>query len=245
LIVILNLPAGAHVYTGAIIYPATLPIMHTTQMKVKILLWIICCITFSSCNYQNKQDYIFFLHNRFLEEHSLTEAHPEHGRAEYHEIIKAFEKEGIKVISEKRPGNVNARDYALKVKTQIDSLLSAGVEPNSITVIGTSKGGYIAQYVSTLANNPNLNFVFVASYRDSDIERIPEINFCGNILTIYEKTDDYGVSALRRKETSTLQVNHFKEVELNTGLRHGFLFKPLQEWIEPSVQWAKQNYELN
>jgi hypothetical protein len=213
-------------------------------MKIRILSWVICCLIFCSCTPKAEQGYIFFLHNRFLEEHGLTETHPEYDRAEYAEIIAAFEQEGFEVISEKRGGNVNARDYALKVKAQIDSLLSAGVEPNRITVIGTSKGGYIAQYVSTLSSNPDLNFVFVASYRDSDIERIPEINFCGNILTIYEKTDDYGVSALRRKETSALQVNHFKEVELNTGLKHGFLFKSLQEWIEPSVKWAKQNYEL-
>jgi hypothetical protein len=213
-------------------------------MKIRILSWVICCLIFCSCTPQAEQGYIFFLHNRFLEEHGLEESHPEYGRAEYAEIILAFEQEGFVVLSEKRGGNVNARAYALKVKVQIDSLLSTGVEPNRITVIGTSKGGYIAQYVSTLANNPDLNFVFVASYRDSDIERIPEISFCGNILTIHEKTDDYGVSALRRKETSALQVNHFKEVELNTGLKHGFLFKPLQEWIEPSVKWAKQNYEL-
>ncbi len=213
-------------------------------MKIRIICWVICCLALSACNQQNKQGYIFFLHNRFLEEHSLTEAHPEYGRAEYAEIVAAFEKEGFDVISEKRQGNVNARAYAVKVVAQIDSLIKTGVEPNRITVIGTSKGGYIAQYVSTLSHNPDLNFIFVASYQDTDIEAIPEINFCGNILTIYEKTDSYGVSALRRKETSALQVNHFKEVELNTGLKHGFLFKPLQEWIEPSVKWAKRNYEL-
>jgi hypothetical protein len=212
-------------------------------MKLRILTGFICCIVFLSCNNQKGQGYIFFLHNRFLEEHSLDDAHPVYGKTKYLEIIREFEKEGFEVISEKRRGNVNARDYAIKVKEQIDSLLLAGVPPNKITVIGTSKGGYIAQYVSTLAKNPDLNFVFIASYQDSDIENIPEINFCGNILTIYEKSDEYGVSAIRRKETSSLKINHFKEVELNTGLQHGFLFSPLREWIAPSVKWAKQNYK--
>ncbi len=90
-----------------------------------------------------------------------------------------------------------------------------------------------------------MNFVFIASFRDGDIENIPEINYCGNILTIYEKSDAYGVSAISRKETSTCEIKHFKEIELNTGMGHGFLFKPLNEWIEPTLKWANGNYDLD
>jgi len=25
-------------------------------------------------------------------------------------------------------------------------------------------------------------------------------------------------------------------------MRHGFLFKPLKEWIEPTIKWANGNY---
>jgi hypothetical protein len=178
-----------------------------------------CCL---SCSKATNERYIFFLHNRFLEEHDLNALHPEYGRTEYKEIISAFEKENFTVISEQRQGNVNAQDY--------------------ITVIGTSKGGYIAQYVSTLAHNTQLNFVFIASFRTQDLENIPDINYCGNILNIYEKTDVYGVSAISRKETSTCTINHYKDIELNTGLRHGFLFKPLKVWIEPCIKWANSNY---
>lgn len=214
-------------------------------MKLKFVILLLCWMSFLPALSQEKQAYVFFLHQRFLEEHSLEEEHPEYGRSGYPDIIAAFEKEGFEVISEKRKGNINAEDYAQKVVKQIDSLLQRGVKPSEITVIGTSKGGYIAQYVSTIAGNPYLNFVFIASFRESDIENIPRINFCGNILTIYERSDEYGVSAVRRKETSALPIRRFKEIELNTGLGHGFLFRPLKDWINPSVQWAKQNYELN
>jgi len=190
----------------------------------------------------NDEKFIFFLHNRFLETHDLNELHPEFGRTEYKEIIAKFEKSNFKVISEQRNGNVNAREYAIEIIAQIDSLIENGTEPKNITVVGTSKGGYIAQYVSTLANNPNLNFVFIASFRNRDIESIPEINYCGNILTIYEKSDTFGVSALERKKISTCEIRHFKEIELNTGMEHGFLFKPLKEWIEPTIKWANGNY---
>ncbi len=191
-----------------------------------------------------KNPMLFFLHNRFLETHELNDLHPEYGRTAYKEILVEFEKSGLTVISEQRNGNVNAREYAMGVVDQIDSLISTGVKPNKITVVGTSKGGYIAQYVSTLANNPDLNFVFVASFQENDIQNIPEINYCGNILNIFEKSDPFGVSALQRKLNSTCEIKNFKDIELNTGMRHGFLFKPLQAWIAPSIQWAKGNYDI-
>ncbi len=206
---------------------------------------ILFCSTMFGCGRQSDERFIFFLHNRFLEEHELNESHPEFGRTEYNEILEEFEKSGFKVISEKRNGNVNAREYAITVVSQIDSLISIGTEPEKITIVGTSKGGYIAQYVSTLANNPELNFVFVASFNNSDLDNLPAINYCGRILTIFEKTDPFGVSAVERKERSTCIISHFKEVELNTGLGHGFLFQPLKDWIEPTIQWAHGNYELN
>lgn len=219
-------------------------VSNLTKLLIKGLFFsVFIVILIASCE-QEDERFIFFLHNRFLEEHDLNELHPEFGRTEYNEIVTEFEKSGIKVISEIRNGNVNAREYAVGVVSQIDSLLKKGIKPEKITVIGTSKGGYIAQYVSTIADNSNLNFVFVASFRNSDVEDIPEINYCGNILTIYDKSDPFGVSAMERKKTSTCKIKHFKEIELNTGMGHGFLFKPLKEWIEPTIEWANGNYDI-
>ncbi len=212
-------------------------------MKISLLIAMLLCSTLLACKTKNDDRFIFFLHNRFLETHELNESHPEFGRTEYKEILLEFEKSGFKVISEKRNGNINARAYAVGLVDEIDSLIKSGIEPKKITIVGTSKGGYIAQYVSTLANNPDLNFVFIASFTNSDMENIPEINYCGNILTIYEKSDPFGVSALERKKTSTCKIQHFEEIELNTGMGHGFLFKPLKEWIEPTIKWANGNYE--
>ncbi len=213
-------------------------------MKMNLTVGIFLCSILLSCEEKNSDKFIFFLHNRFIETHELDESHPKFGKTEYREIIAEFEKEGFKVISEKRSGNVDGKAYASKVVDQINKLLNTSVQPNNITVIGTSKGGYIAQYVSTLINNPQLNFVFIASFQNSDIENFPEINYCGNILTIYDKSDVYGVSAIERKLRSTCKIEHFKEIELNTEMGHGFLYKPLKEWLEPSIEWAKGNYRM-
>ncbi len=190
------------------------------------------------------QRYIFFFHNKFVQENDLDAVHPEYGRAEYNEILASYKKDGFIVFSEKRKKNTNSAEYAEKRAKQIKGLIKKGIQPNHITVIGTSQGGYIAQYVSTYLSNPDVNFVFIGCFQDSDIEQIPEINFCGNILTIYEKSDIYGVSAIKRKETSKCNIIHFKEIELNTGLKHGFLFKAADNWIAPSKKWANGNYDL-
>jgi hypothetical protein len=211
-----------------------------------LLILLFSLLGFSQTPAKNHdQAYIFFLHNKFIEENDLNVAHPEYGKAEYNEILNSFKAANFIVFSEKRKKDTNASDYAEKVVKQIKKLLKSGVQPNKITVIGTSKGGYIAQFVSTYLANPDVNFVFIGCFQENDIEKIPAINFCGNILTIYEKSDIYGVSAIKRKETSKLKINQFKEIELNTGLKHGFLFKALDLWIIPCKKWANGNYQLN
>lgn len=211
-------------------------------MKFKYFFFVLFFI--AACRQSEQKRYLFFLHNRFLETHELSEEHPQHGRVEYKEIIETFENAELNVISEKRPAEFDFSAYAENITTQIEELISKGISPESITVVGTSKGGYIAQYVSTYLENSNVNFVFIAAFRESDMTDFPEINFCGNILTIFEKTDEYGVSAKAREATSSCKINHFKEVEINTGLGHGFLFKPMPEWIEPTIEWAKGNYDF-
>src|SRR6218665_2626139 len=186
---------------------------------------------------EEEKNYIFFLHNRFVEEFGLDSSHPEFGKAEYKEIVAQFRKDGFTVISEQRKKNTDPKRYAEKVVKQIDSLIKLGIEPNHITVVGTSKGGYIAQFVMTELKNPQINYVLIGCYQDWDIEELPEIQFCGNILTIYEETDSFGVTAIERKKTSKLPVPRFKEIELHTGLKHGFLFHPMKEWIVPSEKW--------
>ncbi len=211
-----------------------------TSVGIGILLWAISL----SCLKENDERYIFLLHNQFLETHDLNESHPEYGKTAYFEIIKEFKDNGFTVISEQRNGNVNAREYANLVTAQINSLIQKGISPKNITIVGTSKGGYIAQYVSTLANNKDLNFVFIASFRKNDLQDLPNINYCGHILTIYEASDPFGVSAVKRKENSTCYIVHFKEIELHTGLGHGFLFQPMDEWMQPTMKWAKGNYNF-
>jgi len=206
-------------------------------------LLFISSISQANCGITPKQgNYLFFLHNKFTEDFPLQSPHKDYGRSEYLESVDVFRNAGFIVISEKRPADSDVYSYAKKIVKQIDSLLKNGIHPDHITVVGLSKGGYIAQVTSTLLANPKVNFVFIGSFREQDLIKMPEINFCGNILNIYERSDEFGVSAIKRKLTSKLKVTRFRELELNTNLKHGFLFKPLSEWIIPTINWGKRRY---
>jgi hypothetical protein len=47
------------------------------------------------------------------------------------------------------------------------------------------------------------------------------------------------VSDCTRFRTDATGVRRYQEITLNTGLRHGFLFRPLYAWLDPTLTWAR------
>jgi hypothetical protein len=131
---------------------------------------------------QTDTRYLFFLHNQFIESHGPADQHPSYGRAEYQEILQRFRKDGFVVISEKRPANTDAKMYAIKVAGQVDSLLKTGIDPSHITIAGTSKGGYIAQYVSSLDpfDHRSIRYRKDGLVRTTPIQAVPTRQLPGN-----------------------------------------------------------------
>lgn len=189
------------------------------------------------------QKYIFYLHGAIVENQGANAVSPYFGAYDYNGILAAFRKEGFTVNSEVRQPNTNVATYGQKIADQINDLLKKGVRASDITVVGASKGAVIAMHVSGFAKNKELNFVFLAACNDGNFEAYPALQLYGNILSIYEKSDDIGESCIRFKEKSVATIVHYKEVQINTGLRHGFLFNPIPEWMQPAKAWAYGNYE--
>jgi hypothetical protein len=185
------------------------------------------------------QEYIFFLHNRFLQEFEHQAVHPEYGKVEYQQILDAFKQQNFTVISEIRPKGTLANDYAKKVKHQIDSIIAKGVKTNHITIVGTSMGGYIAKEISAMMKSKTMKFVLIGCCSDdeTEIEETPIIY--GKVLSIFEQSDTLGRSCKLIIDKSGKSVSAFKEIELHTGLKHGFLYKALPVWLEPAMNWAK------
>ena len=179
--------------------------------------------------------YLFYLHGKIVEQ-ARRPMNPSYGAYEYDQILGTFKQNGFIVISEQRKKDTDVEQYAKKVAGQVKQLLSAGVLPKHITVVGASQGSWMAMLASTYLKNREVNFVIMAAC-SADSGFLDMVNLHGNVLSIYERSDQAGSCEKYRVDATGLGA--YKEVELNTGLKHGFIYKPLKEWIDPAVTWAQ------
>jgi predicted esterase len=197
--------------------------------------------------------YLFYLHGTGIEKWGPNGSHPRWGRFDYHGVVKAFQNRGFIVISEVRPEGTDIADYAKKVVQQINSLLNAGVPPENINVLGFSKGGVIAMYVSAVIKSPKIKYIFAAScvykgefkpiYKKSLKEAAPSI--MGFFLSIYDEKDPICGTCKQTFKAGTEDAK-YTEMELKVGKGHATFFGPMDEWIDPVTNWiakidSKQN----
>jgi len=184
-----------------------------------------------------KARYLFYLHGYIVEAGNTRPINPRFGVYEYEKILETFKQGGFVVISEARKKDPEIEPYAAKVAGQVRQLLKAGVPPEHITIVGASQGSWIAMLASTYLENRNLNFVFIAAC-SADEGFLKMVNLHGNVLSIYERSDL--AQSCQNYRTDATGISEWKEVEVNTGLKHGFLYRPMKEWVEPTIAWAKR-----
>jgi hypothetical protein len=120
--------------------------------------------------------------------------------------------------------------------------LSAGVPAKNITVVGASKGAGIAVYVSHYLENKEINYVILGICHPDTVQGFERdrITLQGNVLSIYDSVDIFAGSCQGLFEFSEGRgISRHEEIVLNMGIGHGILYKPLDEWILPTVGWAK------
>lgn len=186
------------------------------------------------------QTIIFYLHGRIVElqGRNAVDQTNGYGAYQYDAIIDSLKRANNSIYSEVRPPSTEIKSYAKKIAAQIDSLLKTGIPAKHITIVGASKGARIAMEISNVMKNKDLNFVFMAAcYEEDDVT---EANWFGNILSIYESSDK--ASSCQNHQLHSQGINHYKEIALQTGLKHGFIFKPMSEWLAPVLQWSNSNY---
>jgi len=115
---------------------------------------------------------------------------------------------------------------------------ASGVSASHITVAGASKGSLIATLVSSKLQVPGVRYVLLAGCNDWLI-RTWHPKLSGAVLSIYEASDDIGGSCAPLIKRSSA-VTSFREIRLETGLGHGMLYRPLPQWIRPTIAWAKR-----
>lgn len=184
--------------------------------------------------------YLFYLHGMIVENEGIRPTSPRFGVYEYEQILDTLSGKGFTVISEARPRGTIVTEYAAKLVGQINKLLKAGVAPESITVVGASRGGGIAIAASSQLRNRDVNFVIMAACGDFDIYKTFRTDLWGNVLSIYDYKDTVS-SCQPFFDKSTTGLKRHREIVVKLGVGHGLLYRPLKEWIDPVVEWANQS----
>jgi hypothetical protein len=207
-------------------------------MKKILLLFIILTVQFScksKYSETNNQRQIFYIHGRIIEQQGKDAYSEEFGKYEFDSIISALQFDKSIVHYEVRKENVEPKEYAVKISKQIDSLIHSGFKPTNITVIGASKGAIIASNVSDLNSNP-INYVFLAGNNEYQ-EMNNNWKFHGQVLCIYDLSDGIAGKNYDYWKNNGNYATKFEQLELKTDLGHGFLYKPLIAWLEPTKKW--------
>ncbi len=186
--------------------------------------------------------YLFYLHGRIIEDSkSLRPKSSKYGFYEYEKILKALERNGFIVIADIRNSKTNIKNFVLKIGNQVKELLDSGVPPNHINIVGASKGGAIAAFISNNLKNKNVNFVILAGLFKSLSSN--KLTLWGNILSIHDRADKSQISPDLFLDKLGGKGKH-KKIILNLGIGHGLLYKPYPEWVNPLVDWSGINKKI-
>lgn len=186
-------------------------------------------------NPDGSKKYLFYLHGLIVEEAGVRPKSEEHGYYEYELILEAFAEQGFVVISEARSQGTQVKSYAEKVATQVKALLTLGVPQNHITIVGASKGGIIAAYISNMLQEKEIQYIFLAGLFEKCL--VDEtLSLYGRILSIHDRSDKLSMTP-ELYFTRSQNQGTFKKITLNLDIGHGLIYKPYPEWMQPTLDW--------
>ncbi len=133
-----------------------------------------------------------------------------------------------------RPENTNPKKFSLKLSNDVQKLISLGVKPQNISLVGFSRGGEITILASNNLQNPDVNIILLASCA-SFMKNRELFKVYGKVFSIYETSDLVGSCQFLINQSS--DVSSFNEISISTGKEHGAFFKPISEWVKPVKKW--------
>ena len=183
--------------------------------------------------------YVIYSHGMIVEGDDPKPISPLYGQYDFPAIKQAlFKAGGFNLIAYQRPKSSDD-SYADTLKSWVRRLLDAGVKPSRITLVGFSRGAGLTALASSGLAAEGINTALLAICEDGDVAQMPGLVLGGNLLSIYETSDELGSC---RKLTVRSHLKSFEEVAIATGKKHGAFFQPLPQWTEPLKAWiAKTN----
>ena len=186
--------------------------------------------------------YLFYLHGRIIEVQGPEAVSQDFGRYEYDRILQAFVERGFTVVAEVRKDGAG-REFAVATARQVRALLDAGVSPRNITVVGFSKGGYLALGVSAVVASEEVGYAILAGCGSDPawLARLgPRIR--GRFLSLLDRSDRLSPSCEPLFAAAEL-VSDKSEHVFDTGLDHGLFYRPRADWMGRVADWAAERGE--
>lgn len=179
--------------------------------------------------------YVIYSHGLIVEGEDPKPRHPQFGIYDFPAIKQAlFEGGSFNLIAQHRPKNTQISAYVEGLAAWIRRLVSAGVKPSRITLIGFSRGGQITALTASRLASLGLNTAILGACTKGDIPHDPPLVLGGQVLSIYETSDQFGSCAKLAQRSS---LESFEELAIATGERHGAFFEPRPEWLTPLKAW--------
>jgi pimeloyl-ACP methyl ester carboxylesterase len=186
--------------------------------------------------------HVIYLHGRIVQEQqSARPRHPRFGYYELEGILDAFEQRGFAVTGRIRPKGASVGESADAVVREVRGLLAAGVPAHRVTVVGASMGAGIALVASARLADPQLRFAVLGACLSANAKPIRDAEgkpLAGHVLSIREASDELTEPCPAWSEAEHPSRLEVREIVVRTGLAHGFLYRPLPEWMGPVVDWA-------
>ena len=209
--------------------------------KIAILVLATLLVASASLQAQPVPDaarHLIYLHGRIVQDQQdRRPKHPEHGYYELDAIARAFRENGFTVTAEIRPRDMTVGESADQTVRKVRQLLDSGIPKDRITVVGASMGSWIALLASVRLGEPDIRFVLLSPCLSANVAavtaeegRAPK----GQLLVIRDASDlpdsDCPPWNGDGRETPGLFA---EEIVIDTGLGHGFLYRPMPEWLDP------------
>ena len=182
--------------------------------------------------------YVVYSHGLIVEGDDPRPVHPELGVYDFPAVAAAlFDGGGFNMIAHHRPKNTDTATYVDTLESWVERLMTAGVAPERITLVGFSRGAQLTASAASRLRSSGIGSVLMAVCSDGDLVRAPPIELGGRVLSIYETTDVVG-SCRRLAKRSDLRA--FEEVAISTGKGHGAFYLPRPEWLQPLKDWLRR-----
>jgi dienelactone hydrolase len=183
--------------------------------------------------------YVVYSHGLIVEGENPTPVHPRWGTYDFPGIKSALAGgNDYHLVAHHRPENTEIGPYVERIVSWVRLLISKGVRPERITLIGFSRGGEITARAASELRPLPINTALLATCWQHGVQSEQGIKLSGRFLSIFETTD--GASTCEELAGRSIELTEFDEVAITTGEGHGAFYRPRSEWTEPLLNWLRK-----